>query len=98
MRTLLLMVLLLPQLAVAGVYMCVDQETGKTSFTDKGCETIAAREEVRVPAVNLDSGKNAAERPEEKIWSSERETRKTGRDYNADRRSTYENRATAQAQ
>ena len=58
--TLAALLLVLPQLASARVYMCVDQVTGETSFTDKACTTAGdAREEVRVDRTNLDSGKRA---------------------------------------
>lgn len=92
---LLLALLLVPQLASARVFMCVDLDTGDTSFTDKACETAALREEVRVDPTNLDSGGRAAAKPREKTWRSEEETRKTGLDFNASRRGIYENRATA---
>lgn len=87
----------LPQLASAGVYMCVDQATGKTSFTDKACATNNAREEVRIDATNLDSGERSRGSSRKKTWRSEEETRKTGRDYNASRRNLYDNSATASA-
>lgn len=87
--------LLLPQLAVAKVYMCVDPATGKTSFTDKACETREQGEEVRVDASNLDSGSRYQKRAERKIWVSDADTRKTGLDYNEERRALYGVRATA---
>jgi len=93
MRVLLLLMLLLPQLAAAGVYMCVDEITGKTSFTDKGCQTTASREEVKVPPANANSGSRtqAIESIKEKTWVSDRDTRKTGRDYTAERRKLADN-------
>ena len=92
------LLLLMPQLAAARVFMCVDQSTGKTSFTDKACETASVREEVRVDVANLNSGKHYAEPPKPKTWRSQADTRKTGIDYNAERRSLYESKATASAQ
>ena len=92
---LLLALLLIPQLASARVYMCVDPNTGDTSFTDKACETAALREEVRVAPANLDSGNRASAAAKQKTWRSEEDTRKTGVDYNAERRGIYENQATA---
>jgi hypothetical protein len=80
MRILFLVVLLLPQLAAAGVYMCVDEATGKTSFSDKGCAPSAAQQEVLVGATNVFSGSRTADAPKPKTWVSDRETRKTGRD------------------
>jgi hypothetical protein len=87
--------LLLPQLATARVYMCVDEISGKTSFTDKACETSAVREEVRVQAANLDSGARSAAPAKEKTWRSQADSRKSGLDYSEERRSIYEHRATA---
>lgn len=92
------MLLLVPQLAAARVYMCVDHNTGETSFTDKACATAGAREEVRVQPANLDSGSRYAAKAKPKTWRSEADTRKTGLDYNADRRSAYESKMTAIAQ
>ncbi|MCB1687185.1 MAG: DUF4124 domain-containing protein [Halioglobus sp.] len=95
-RTIVIALLFLaPQLASARVYMCVDHATGATSFTDKACETVSSREEVRVDPANLDSGKRYKEAPKNKIWRSQEDKRKTGMDYNAERRSIYENKATA---
>ena len=43
---------LVPQLASARMYMCVDEATGATSFTDKACETTGTREEIKVNPIN----------------------------------------------
>jgi len=91
MKILLLLLLLIPQLASAKVYMCVDPATGKTSFTDKACATAASREEVRVDATNLDSGSRSGRASSAKTWTSDRDTRKNGLDYNTQRRGMYEN-------
>lgn len=91
-------VLMLPQLAAARVYMCVDAATGKTSFTDKACATSGVREEVRVDATNLDSGAKYSGAGPEKTWRSEEDTRKSGVEYGADRRNLYDNKATASAE
>lgn len=85
----------LPQLATAGVFMCVDPVSGKTSFTDKACATTDAREEIRIDATNVSSGNKSRGAPREKTWRSEAETRKSGRDHNASRRNLYDNSATA---
>jgi hypothetical protein len=74
--------------------MCVDQNTGATSFTDKACETVSTREEVRVGPVNLHSGARHAGRSKKKTWRSQTDTRKSGADFNEQRRSLYENKAT----
>ena len=97
MKILLLILLLAPQLAAAKVYMCVDPATGETSFTDKACEKAASREEVRVGSTNLDSGSRSARGGAAKTWNSQRDTRKTGSDYNAQRRDLYKNNPTASA-
>ena len=59
--------------------------------------SLIAREEVRVPTSNLDSGQNYAEPSAQKTWRSEADTRKTGADYNAEQRRLYESNATAAA-
>jgi Domain of unknown function (DUF4124) len=97
MRVLLLVLLLLPQLAAAGVFMCVDQATGKTSFSDRGCATSAAQEEVKVESTNVFSGNRTAATPTRKTWVSDRDTRKTGRDYSAENGGLLRNKATASA-
>jgi hypothetical protein len=96
--TLMALLLLLPQLAVARVYMCVDGATGQTSFTDKACDTASVREEVRVQTANLNSGQGSAAPAKPKTWRSQADTRKTGTDYSAERRSMYERKATAGTQ
>ncbi|MBE9471857.1 MAG: DUF4124 domain-containing protein [Chloroflexi bacterium] len=98
MKILLLVLLLVPQLAAARVYMCVDPETGKTSFTDKACVKAASREEVRVSSTNLDSGSRSARGGSAKTWNSQRDTRKSGNDYNTQRRAMYKNNPTASAE
>ncbi|MEZ5572670.1 MAG: DUF4124 domain-containing protein [Halioglobus sp.] len=91
------LLLMLPQFAAARVYMCVDQTTGQTSFTDKACEQASVREEVRVDPANLDSGRKYTKPTKAKTWRSQADVRKTGLDYNAERRSLYESKATASA-
>ena len=95
---LLLLVLLvqLSQVASARVYMCVDPQTGATSFTDRACSKSTAGEEVRVDEANYASGRDtrtAQDGP--KVWNSHRDARKTGRDYNDDRRRLYRDKASA---
>jgi len=97
MKILLLVLLLVPQLAAARVYMCVDPQTGKTSFTDKACDKATSREEVRVSSTNLGSGSRSARSGSSKTWNSQRDTRKTGNDYNTQRRDMYKNNPTASA-
>ena len=92
MRALLFLLLLVPQLASAKVYMCVDEITGQKSFTDKGCQTTSSREEVKVPPANANSGSREAgsTSTRERAWVSDRDTRKTGRDYSAEQRRVAE--------
>jgi len=97
MRVLILVLLMLPQLAAAGVFMCVDPATGATSFSDKGCATSAGQEEVKVEATNVFSGNRTSESPKRKTWASDRDTRKTGRDYTAEKSELLRNKATASA-
>jgi hypothetical protein len=96
--TFIALLLLMPQFAAARVYMCVDHATGQTSFTDKACNTASVREEVRVPPSNLNSGQRNVAPATRKTWRSQEDTRKTGTDYNAERRSLYESKATASTQ
>lgn len=98
MKLILALLLLVPQLSMAGMFMCVDAATGKTSFTDKACAKTASREEVRVNGTNLDSGAGGGQRrSSKKIWSSDADTRKTGEYYNQQRRELYSDKATASA-
>lgn len=83
MKALLLLLLLLPHSAVAKVYMCMDPATGKATFTDKGCAPNVSHEEVRVQATNVDSGSRTAAPAPQRAWVSDRDTRKTGLEYNA---------------
>ena len=85
MKAVLVLLLLLgPQLAWAKIYMCRDAVSGKTTFTDVACEqSLASREEVRVQPTNVDSGRRTAAPAPRGAWVSDRDTRKTGRDYNA---------------
>tara|TARA_R110002049_G_scaffold42950_5_gene127292 strand:- start:1808 stop:2110 length:303 start_codon:yes stop_codon:yes gene_type:complete len=89
------LMLMVPQLAAARVYMCTDHATGATTFTDKACETVSSREEVRVDPANLDSGSRYIAPAKKKTWRSEADLRKSGAEYNEERRSIYENKATA---
>ncbi|MCB1676100.1 MAG: DUF4124 domain-containing protein [Halioglobus sp.] len=96
MKRVLSMFLLLPQLAGAGVYMCVDPASGKTTFTDVACRNnAAAEEEVKVQSTNLASGRRSARPAAAGTWRSDRDTRKSGMDYNRERGGLYDNEATA---
>lgn len=101
MRVVLLLLLLIPQLALARIYMCTDPATGKTLFTDQACDSGDTPEEIRVETTNVTAGrlapgKNEREPPPPKTWKSDRDQRKTGRDYASRREELYQNSATAQ--
>ncbi|MCB1700162.1 MAG: DUF4124 domain-containing protein [Pseudomonadales bacterium] len=97
MRILLLVLLLLPSVAMARVYMCVDPATGTKSFSDTGCDTVAVQEEVRVQVTNLASGRKTGAPVQKKTWVSDRDTRKTGLDYSAQSGDPGAGKATASA-
>lgn len=86
------LLLLLPQLASAGVYMCVDPATGKTIFTDKGCATESTREKVQVDVANPGKHARTPRKNKHKAWHSQRDTSKSGVDYNNERRQRAESR------
>ena len=86
MRLLLILALMMPQLATAGVYMCVDPQTGKKTFTDRACEDNASREQLRVQAANSASGANTTRSGGTKTWNSDRDKTRSGRDYREEER------------
>ncbi|MEM9254613.1 MAG: DUF4124 domain-containing protein [Pseudomonadota bacterium] len=98
MRIILTLLLLLPLSVEARMYMCVDPATGKTSFTDRACDSGGAGEKIKVQTTNLDSGRRSGKAPKNKTWNSQRDNRKSGVELNAERRAMYENRATAEAE
>ena len=78
---LLLLFFLAPQLSLAGVYMCVDPQTGKKTFTDRACEQRTAGEEVRVEPVNFGGAAYRAPASEHKqAWRSQQAVAKSGRE------------------
>jgi hypothetical protein len=93
------LVLLVPQFAAARMYMCVDEATGATSFTDKACDTeTTVGEEIKVNPTNYGSGKGRQGHVRVKSWRSQTDVRKTGNEFNTQRRSLYESKATAGTQ
>ncbi len=64
-------------------------------FGDFKGQTTSVGEEVRVDATNMDSGSRSSRGSKKKTWRSEEETRKTGLEYNNERRDIYDNSATA---
>jgi hypothetical protein len=78
---LMLLFFLAPQFSVAGVYMCIDPDTGKKTFTDRACEQRTAGEEVRVDPVNFGGAAYRAPAGEHKqAWRSQQSVAKSGRD------------------
>jgi uncharacterized protein DUF4124 len=75
--------LLLPQVSVAGVYMCVDPVTGKKSFTDRACPTAKAGQKVRVEPTNFGGG--VAKRKSRGTWSKDQDRSVSGRANLADK-------------
>ena len=82
MRVLLLTLFFLaPQVSLAGVYMCVDPQTGKKTFTDRACEQQNAGEKVRVDPVNFGGAAYRAPASEHKqAWRSQQTVAKSGRE------------------
>ena len=73
-RIVLLVLLCLPGFSAAGVYMCVDPQTGKKTFTDKACKASKSGDKVDVKPHNFgDSGHRTPASPTSKAWSSQRE-------------------------
>ena len=80
MRLLLILAIFIPQLASAGVYMCVDPVTGKKSFTDRACPKSEAGTRVKVEPRNFGaSGHTQAGDGLQKAWHNQRDTAVSGR-------------------
>ena len=93
MKILLMILLLVPQVALARVYMCVDPETGKKSFTDKACEQAGPGEKVRVNVANPGAHARRPKKNPNKVWQSQLDNTRSGRDYNQEREGLQESRA-----
>ena len=76
MRKLLLALLLLPTLANGAVFICVDPQTGKKSFTDRACPKNETGNEVRVNATNFGHGVRDSGPDGPKAWNSQRDQRR----------------------
>ena len=88
--------LLLPLVGRADLLMCVDPQTGATSFTDKACQVTASQQEIKVNTVNPGGSQQASRHPERnKAWRSQLDVRKTGTDFNSERRALYRSEASA---
>jgi hypothetical protein len=82
MRNLPLLALLIPQISLAGVFMCTDPDTGEKTFTDRACETRTTGEQVRVEPTNF--GGNGYRAPQGKYrgtWRSQQSTAKSVRQH-----------------
>jgi len=86
---------LVPQSAWAKVFMCVDEATGKTSFTDKACDKHVPGEKVRVNVANPGTGARGPGRKGNNAWQSQRDFSQSGLDYNRARREAASGKATA---
>lgn len=75
--------LLLPQVSVAGVYMCVDPATGKKTFTDRACPTAREGQKVRVEPTNF--GEGVAKQKSRGTWSKDKDRSISGRANLADK-------------
>ena len=88
---LLILALVAPQVVAAGVYMCVDPETGKKTLTDRACSQSTSGEEVRVDPVNFGGAAYRAPTGEHKqTWRSQREVAKSGRQHTTGYRGNIE--------
>lgn len=70
--------LLAPQLSSAEVFMCVDPESGKKTFTDKACPSAGERKKVKVQPTNFGQGNKT--NYNQGTWSSDRDKSLAGRD------------------
>ena len=76
-KALVLLALLCPAVASAGVFVCVDPATGKKTFTDKACETKSKGEKLDVKPHNFgDSGHRSGSSGQE-AWNSQRTAKGT---------------------
>ena len=86
----MLLIAMLPLAVRADMYMCVDPQTGATSFTDKACKGAASQQEIKVNAINPGGVRQASQpRTQDKAWRSQVDARKTGTDFNSERRAIY---------
>jgi len=77
---LLLSVLLIPQFATAGVFMCVDPATGKKTFTDRACPTQGQGKKVRVDPTNFGDGSRTKKKSvNNNAWRSQEDQSVSGR-------------------
>jgi hypothetical protein len=79
MRALILTALLLPQIAGAEIFMCVDPDTGKKTFTDKACTEHMPGTEVLVKPNNF-GGNGHRGHKQRQTWNSDKKTGVSGPD------------------
>ena len=94
----MMVVIMLPLPVRADLYMCVDPETGATSFTDIACKGAASPQEIKVNAINPGGTRQASHpRTRDKTWRSQLDARKTGTDFNSERRASYQGKSLTEA-
>jgi hypothetical protein len=72
MRILFLVLLFIPQLALAEIYVCVDPVTGKKSFTDMACDVHRTGDEIKIKQGNFgSSGSGQKSSRGQKAWRSQ---------------------------
>ena len=72
MRILFLVLFFMPQLALAGIYVCVDPVTEKKSFTDVACGVDGTGDEIKVKQGNFGaSGSGQKGSSGQKAWRSQ---------------------------
>jgi hypothetical protein len=86
LKILMVFLLLLPQVSAAGVFLCVDPQTGKKTFTDRACEESASSEQVRIRSTNTTSGARTAGGSGNGTWNSDRDESRTGLEYREEER------------
>ena len=94
-KAFILLALLSPAVATAGVFVCVDPATGKKTFTDKACETKGKGEKLDVKPHNFgDSGHRSGASGQE-AWNSQRTAKGTATtEYTGHRRQVEKARST----
>ena len=76
-KALILVALLSPAVASAGVFVCVDPATGKKTFTDKACETKSKGENLDVKPQNFGDSGHRSGSSGQQAWNSQRTAKGT---------------------
>ena len=74
---LIIVALFLPQVSAAGVYICLDPDTGKKTFTDRACPSAGQGKKVRVEPTNF--GQGTAKRKVHGTWTADKDRSISGR-------------------